>query len=171
MITQAAEYNAGAKSFHWLTVALLGSQFIIGWIMPGVRHNTPPEGLISLHFSLGLVILAVTAARLLWRLAFGVPTPETSLPRWQHQAAEALHTALYVLLVALVFSGWAYASSHGVAGLFSALRQSPPSLPTGREPGRRSVSCIRRLDGCCSLRSASISPLRCIITSGGATGC
>jgi cytochrome b561 len=76
VVAQAAEYDTGAKSFHWLTVVLLGSQFIIGWIMPGVRHDTQPQGLISLHFSMGIVILAVTAARLLWRLAFGVPRPK-----------------------------------------------------------------------------------------------
>jgi len=136
VITQAADYNAGAKSFHWLTVALLGSQFIIGWIMPGVRHNTPPVSLISLHFSLGLVILAVTAARLLWRRAFGVPGPEAGLPSWQHQAAEALHAVLYVLLFALVFSGWAYASSHGVAVTLFGFATIPGIFANGSGTGQ-----------------------------------
>src|SRR5438105_12525779 len=64
---EAASYDPGAKSFHWVTVALLGSQFILGWIMPGMRNVTQPAGLISLHFSLGIVILGITAARILWR--------------------------------------------------------------------------------------------------------
>lgn len=115
MTVNPAEYGTGAKSFHWLTAALLSTQFTLGWVMPGIRHITQPEGLISLHFSLGMVILAVTAVRMLWRFAFGVPTPEPSLPTWQHQAAQALHVSLYALLFALLFSGWAYASSHGLA--------------------------------------------------------
>ena len=87
--SRAAEYDPAAKSFHWVTVALLGSQFVVGWIMPGMRHITQPVGLVSLHFSLGIVILGITAARVLWRFAVGVPAPEASLPRWQHQAAPA----------------------------------------------------------------------------------
>jgi cytochrome b561 len=134
-MAQAAEYGTGAKSFHWVTAALLGAQFVIGWIMPSVRHITQPEGLISLHFSLGIVILAVTAARLLWRFAFGVPAPEASLPNWQHQAAQALHTALYLSLFALVFSGWAYASSHGIAVTLFGFAGVPAIFANGSRIG------------------------------------
>jgi len=134
-MAQAKEYSTGAKSFHWLTVALLGAQFVIGWIMPAVRYITQPQGLISLHFSLGIVILAVTAARLLWRAGFGVPAPEASLPRWQHQAAQALHAVVYLLLFALVFSGWAYASSHGTAVTFFGFATVPAIFANGSSIG------------------------------------
>jgi cytochrome b561 len=135
MMVQTAEYGTSAKSFHWLTAGLLGSQFVIGWIMPGVRNIAQPEGLISLHFSLGMTILALTAARLLWRLAVGAPAPEASLPKWQYLAAEILHTALYLLLFALVFSGWAYASSHGVVVTFFGLATVPAIFAKGSVPG------------------------------------
>jgi cytochrome b561 len=135
-MAQATEYGTSAKSFHWVTAALLGSQFVIGWIMPAVRHITQPEGLISLHFSMGVVILAVTAARLLWRLTVGVPAPEASLPRWQHQGAEALHGILYLLLFALVFSGWAFASSHGVAMTLFGFATVPAVFANGSGTGQ-----------------------------------
>ncbi len=125
MGVQAAQYGTAARSFHWVTAALLGAQFAIGWIMPGMRYITQPEGLISLHFSLGIVILAVTAARLLWRRAVRVPAPEAGLPKWQHQAAQVLHMALYGLLFALTLSGWAYASSHGFAVTLFGLAAVP----------------------------------------------
>jgi cytochrome b561 len=133
---QGAQYGSAAKSFHWVTAALLGAQFTIGWIMPGLRHITQPEGLVSLHFSLGIVVLAVTAARLLWRAAIGVPSPATSLPKWQHQAAQLLHMALYVLLFALTFSGWAYASSHGLAVTFFGLAALPAIFANGSGIGQ-----------------------------------
>src|SRR5207245_2214209 len=136
VMAQAAAYGAGAKSFHWVTVALIGSQFVIGLIMPGLRHITKPEGLVSLHFSLGMAILAVTAARVLWRLAFGAPAPEPSLPKWQRQAAEALHLTLYVLLFALVFSGWAYASSHGLAVTLFGFAMVPAIFANGSGIGQ-----------------------------------
>lgn len=135
-MAQAAEYDVGAKSFHWVTVALLGAQFVIGWIMPGVSRIAQPAGLISLHFSLGVTILAITALRLLWRLAFGVPAPEAGLPLWQHRSAQLLHLALYVLLFALVLSGWAYASSHGFAVTLFGLATVPAIFANGSGAGR-----------------------------------
>jgi len=131
MMMQTAEYDVGAKSFHRATVALLGSQFVIGWIMPGVSHIAQPAGLISLHFSLGIVILGVTTARLLWRLAFGVPAPAAGLPNWQHRSAQLLHLALYLLLFALVISGWSYASRHGFVVTLFGLATVPAIFAKG----------------------------------------
>ena len=133
---QETQYGSAAKSFHWVTVALVGAQFTIGWIMPGLSHITQPEGLVSLHFSLGIAVLTVTAARLLWRAAIGVPSPAASLPKWQHQAAELLHMALYVLLFALTFSGWAYASSHGFAVTLFGLAAVPAIFANGSGIGK-----------------------------------
>ena len=136
MTAQATEYDTGAKSLHWVTAALLATQFTIGWIMPNVHRVTQPEGLISLHFSVGVVILAVMAVRLLWRLAFGVPAPDASLPSWQNQAAQALHMALYAVLFALIFSGWAYASSHGLPVTLFGLATLPALFANGSAIGR-----------------------------------
>jgi len=132
----AAEYDAGAKSFHWLTAALLGTQFILGLIMPGVHHITQPAGLISLHLSMGVVILAVAAARVLWRLAFGAPAPEAGLPRWQTQAAHGLHMALYVLLFGLILTGWVFASSHGLPGALFGFATLPSIGANGSAIGQ-----------------------------------
>jgi cytochrome b561 len=135
-VARAAEYGPVAKSFHWVTVALLSLQFILGWIMPGMRHVTQPAGLVSLHFSLGIVILAVTTARVLWHLAFGRPAPEATLPKWQYQAAQTLHMLLYTLLFALIFSGWAYASSHGINISFFGLATVPAIFVNGSGIGQ-----------------------------------
>jgi cytochrome b561 len=133
---QTGEYDSGAKSLHWTTVVLLGAQFTIGWIMPGVHKLTQPGVLVRLHFSLGVLILGITAARLLWRLAVGVPDPPANLPRWQQLASQTLHTILYVLLFALVFSGWVYASSHGIAVTFFGLATLPAIFPDGSAVGQ-----------------------------------
>ncbi len=131
-----SEYGTDAKSFHWMTAALIGAQFVIGWIMPGLRHMTQPEGLVSLHLSLGATILAITIARLAWRWAFGVPAPETTLPNWQNRAAALLHAALYVVLFALLLSGWAYASSHGFAVSVFGLATLPALFAKGSALGQ-----------------------------------
>jgi cytochrome b561 len=35
---QTPGHDPGAKIFHWVTVALIGAQFIIGLIMPSMHH-------------------------------------------------------------------------------------------------------------------------------------
>ena len=55
-------YDAVAKFFHWLTVALLLAQYAVGWIMPSIKRGMQPENLMNLHMSLGMVILAVVSS-------------------------------------------------------------------------------------------------------------
>jgi cytochrome b561 len=38
--------------------------------------------------------------------------PEPDLPRWQGAASGAAHAALYILVFAMVLSGWANAAAH-----------------------------------------------------------
>ena len=60
-------YTSSTKFLHWLIVALLIVQFIVAWTMPHIGRNTPVTTLISLHFTVGIVILAVAIVRLLAR--------------------------------------------------------------------------------------------------------
>jgi cytochrome b561 len=78
-----AGYTTTAKSLHWLIVALLIAQFTVAWTMPHIGRDTPVTTLISLHFTFGIVILAVAIVRLAWRATHGEPEPEAGVPPWQ----------------------------------------------------------------------------------------
>ncbi|MGH7001415.1 MAG: cytochrome b [Stellaceae bacterium] len=106
-----AAYSPVAKSLHWLVVALIAAQLALGWLMPGARRTTPPDVLNNWHMSIGIVILTAIVIRALWRTFAGAPAPEPG-PRWQIAAAEAAHLLLYVLVFALLLSGWANAVAH-----------------------------------------------------------
>jgi hypothetical protein len=60
-------YTGTAILLHWLVVALLVAQFAVAWTMPDIGRDTPQTILISLHFSLGVLILFVAVIRLLCR--------------------------------------------------------------------------------------------------------
>lgn len=107
------EYGAAAKWFHWLTAGLLTAQFLIGWIMPDIRRGMQPESLMNLHMSIGMVILAVGGTRLSWRFARGVPPRPPATSPWLNAAADAVHASLYLLLFAMVLTGWSFASMRG----------------------------------------------------------
>jgi cytochrome b561 len=94
-MVQTAGYTTTAKSLHWLIVALLVAQFIFAWTMPHIGRNTPVTTLISLHFTFGIVILAVAIVRLFWRATHAEPAPLDGVPPWQVQSARVLPIVMF----------------------------------------------------------------------------
>jgi cytochrome b561 len=68
-------YTPAAKALHWLVVVLLSCQYAIAWTMPNIGRNTKPDRMISLHSSIGVLILLVLAVRLVWRWTHAEPAP------------------------------------------------------------------------------------------------
>ncbi|MBV8651020.1 MAG: cytochrome b [Alphaproteobacteria bacterium] len=131
----APAYGPVAKLLHWLVVMLLVAQFIIAWTMPPIHRGTTPETLISLHLSLGVVILLVIAVRIVWRLTHPAPAEPGDMPVWQRLVARATHGLLYAILVALPLLGWANASARGWKVTLFDILPLPPLVPTGSAVG------------------------------------
>src|SRR5471032_2343419 len=128
-------YSSTAKVLHWTIVVLLIAQFIFAWTMPEIHRNTPVTTLISLHFTFGIIILAVAAVRLVWRLTHAEPPPEAGLPRWQVLAAHFVQWALYVLLFVVPILGWISASWRDMPIVMFGLEL--PRLVAARSAGWR----------------------------------
>jgi cytochrome b561 len=126
-------YTGTAKTLHWLILALLIAQFIFAWTMPHIGRNTPVTTLISLHFTVGVCILAVAVVRLAWRLTHGEPKPEDSVPPWQVQSARVIHWLLYVLLFVVPILGWINASWRNMPIVM--VGHPLPQLVATRAPG------------------------------------
>jgi cytochrome b561 len=105
-------YGTTAKILHWIVVALLLTQYLIGWLMPNIRRNMSPGITMTWHISIGTVILALIVARLVWRLTHPV-APESSLRPYQRLTSGAVHWLLYLLVLATTVSGWLFASARG----------------------------------------------------------
>jgi len=132
-------YGTTAKVLHWIVVALLLTQYLIGWLMPNIRRNMTPGIAMILHVSIGTVILALIVVRFAWRLTHPV-APESSLRPYQRLTSEAVHWLLYLLVLATTISGWLFASARGwkISWFFLA---PLPMLTSG------SQQLVRRLDG------------------------
>lgn len=138
MVKYARGYGATAKTLHWLVVLLLLGQYLIGWLMPDV-HRGPPGTAMVLHISFGILILALIAFRLVWRLMRPV-AQDASLPVWQRNLSELVHWLLYALVFATTLSGWLFASARGwTVSLFFAI---PLPMLTSQSP-----AVIQRIDG------------------------
>ena len=95
------KYSTPTKVIHWLTAVLVLVAFIYG---PGGSeqrvYSAARDFDRQLHESLGLCILALVVARVLWR-PFDRRPEFRAVPRWMKVAADAVQAALYVLLFAL----------------------------------------------------------------------
>jgi cytochrome b561 len=65
----------------------------------------------QLHKSTGFLVLAVMLVRGLWRIANPPPAPPAGTRPWKRRLARALHRGFYVLIAAMIASGWLMVSA------------------------------------------------------------
>ena len=110
--SDATRWSTITKTFHWtMALLILGNGFFALW-MDGLKPSMQKINMFALHKSIGLTVLALFFLRLIWRLADRRP-PEDAAPGWQRVAAHVVHACLYLLIVALPLTGWAFNSAHG----------------------------------------------------------
>jgi cytochrome b561 len=103
-----------------------------------LRENYPRgsdirEALKSLHFSLGLSVLALTVLRLGMRAFLWKPPPiAPPIPPWLALPAAGAHIAMYALLLAMPVAGWMILSAEGDPIQLFGLNL-PPLLPPDKE--------------------------------------
>lgn len=107
-------WSAPAKFFHWLIAALILAQIVLGLAAVNWPLSPAKLNLFVWHKSTGMLILALVALRLLWRLAHHAPSLPEGTPAWERHAAHASHFFLYALMLALPLSGWVIASASGI---------------------------------------------------------
>lgn len=129
------QYGTTAKVFHWLIVALLIVQYLIGWLMPDLHRGMQPGVPMTLHISFGFSILVLIVLRLIWRLTHPV-APESSLPPWQRLSSEVMHWLLYILVLATTVTGWLFASFRGWSVSFFYLFPFPMLASDNAAAGR-----------------------------------
>src|SRR5215831_11099394 len=123
-MTARLQYGATAKVFHWLIVAVLVAQYLIGWLMPDIHRGMKPGAAMTFHISIGITILVLIVLRLAWQLTHLV-APESSPPPWQRLSSEAVHWLLYAIVLATTISGWLFASFRGWSVSFFYLAPMP----------------------------------------------
>jgi cytochrome b561 len=105
-------WGAVAKVLHWLGAALILAMLGLGLIMvhAGIASGQKFEA-YQLHKSTGVLILVVTLARGLWRGANSPPALPDGMRPWERRLARTLHLGLYVLILAMIASGWLMVSA------------------------------------------------------------
>jgi cytochrome b561 len=135
VLQRLPDYGLTAKALHWLIVALLIVQYLIGWLMPDIHRGDTPGQPMMFHISVGITIMIVILARLAWRIAHPV-APAPGLPYWQILAAETVHWLLYATVFAVTLTGWIFESMRGWTIYYFNLFPLPALVEQGSAWGR-----------------------------------
>ena len=130
---EAQGYSLAARSFHWITAALVLTMLPIGIAMATFDLGGAVEDpLYHIHRSIGALVLTIAAVRLIYRLRNPAPPLPADMPGWQQVAARATHWGLYALLIAQPIVGWIATSAYRAPVLFFWLFELPPIWPENR---------------------------------------
>jgi cytochrome b561 len=112
-------YGTLSIGLHWLTLLLMAAVYAFVELHELFPKNTPERAfMMSSHFSLGLLVMVLTLARLGVRWTSPVPRIEPPIPHWQAMSSHLLHGGLYLLMVALPLVGWLMINAAGRPVLF-----------------------------------------------------
>jgi cytochrome b561 len=119
----AEGYGLVSRLFHWLMAIAIVAMFALGLWMVRLDYYSPYyNSAPDLHRSVGMVLLATLVVRWIWRAANPKPQADTLSPLEQ-KASYAVHWGFYVLLLALMISGYLISTPDGqpisVFGWFS----------------------------------------------------
>src|SRR6478736_793312 len=102
-------YGAVTKTLHWATVLAVAAQFVVGYTMEvdDGGHFDGSFDLVDLHVVLGLAILALVLARVVWRATTPLPPWDERLTAGNRRFVHATEVALLALLVVVPLTGLA----------------------------------------------------------------
>jgi cytochrome b561 len=99
-------YSNTAVTIHWITVALVLTQVVLGFAFAEFLPPGPTRSeVFEWHRTIGATILVLALIRLGYRLKNPPPPFPPDLPRWRRIAAVWNHRAFYFLLIALPLTG------------------------------------------------------------------
>jgi len=127
-------YTNVAILLHWLVALLIVSTFALGVTMVDIPGLTPTKlKYFSWHKWMGVTVLGLACARLLWRLAHAAPAYPPLVRPWEKAAAHAVHGALYVLMFAVPVSGYFYSLAAGVPVVYLGIVPLPVLMEASQQ--------------------------------------
>ena len=131
-ISAPTHYTATAVILHWMMALLIIGALCVGWTMADLPLSPTRVRLFNYHKWVGITILSLAAARLLWRLFHQPPPLPDALPSWQRRAARAVHRLLYALFFAAPLAGWAFTSAAGFPVVYLGVIPLPDWVPVDK---------------------------------------
>ena len=142
-----ARYSVGARWFHWITAVLMFTVIPLGWIFGAFKTKPDhpdtyvapfpgtPDDYAAAHMSVGLVIFAIVAARIIYRSVNPPPALPGTMGLWEKRLAHLTHGLLYVVLIVMPVSGYIMSSGDKPPISFLGLVHVP-KVPVSQDTGK-----------------------------------
>ena len=128
-------YGLVAISLHWLVAFVVIGLFALGiWMTDLTYYDDWYKRAPDLHKGVGILLFLAMLGRVVWRALNVTPDDEPGVGMLQRRIAHAAHLLLYLLLFALMASGYLISTADGrpidVFGLFAvpAMVSNIPNL-------------------------------------------
>ena len=125
-----SRYSHRQMIVHWLTALCLVAIIALAWVMINAKEDTPfADSLYDWHGSFGIVVLVLTALRIIWRFIDKAPPLPANLAPWERALAATTFGLFYVLLLWMPVTGYTAAAAAGYSLKFFNLVTIAPLVP------------------------------------------
>lgn len=152
----STSYRPVQKSLHWLIFLLVLVCYALTYNDLFFPREDPGRAYAWwIHISLGLLLLALVALRIVTRLALGAPPLPFTMTRLEAFLAHAAHLLLYALLIAIPVLGVVLTWLRGDALSFFSLF----TIPSPIAPDRDLAHLVKNLHELCAYGILTVAGL------------
>lgn len=129
------QYGIITKLLHWFIALLIIIQFcVVYWVIWVLPEKSPTAGFLigDIHKPFGVLIFALGAVAILWRLLNKKPTFPNTMPTWEKIAAHLTHWLLYLAMLLMPITGVLMSEAAGYSVGFFGLFELPMVIPTDK---------------------------------------
>ena len=125
-------YGTVPIALHWLSALAILVMLGSGLAVANVPDEAARIGILTVHLSVGIVVLLLTLMRFAWWIAVDRrPDNHAGIPGWQATVSHLVHYGLYALIVLMLASGIALALLSGVVpGIYAGTITTLPDFGT-----------------------------------------
>lgn len=116
-------YGTFAKILHWGMALMVIILVAVGTYMAGLDKTDPSKmQLVGMHKSFGFIFMQLAILRIIWSRINNSPKLPEVLATWEKLLSKTITAALYFLMLAIPFSGYAMTNLFGYSvSLFGML--------------------------------------------------
>lgn len=119
-------YGRVSKWLHWGMALMLVVMISGGTYVAGLDQSDPSRlKLLGMHKSFGMIFMQLTILRLIWSRISRPPQLPDALADWEKRLSRIITGSLYILMVAIPFSGFALTNFAGYPVSFFGLVDMP----------------------------------------------
>jgi cytochrome b561 len=129
----SSRYTPAAVALHWVLALLILANLAFGLYTVNLPLSPQKLKLFSYHKWVGVTVLLLSAARLLWRATHRAPALPATMKPWEARLAHSSHALLYVLFFAAPLTGWLFSSATGFQTVYLGVLPIPDLLSKNKE--------------------------------------